>query len=111
MSACFASLYDMWALCRGWDRDIAARMEDAGGSVLLDDTPCHSMSFKSPADCFEVMMEAGPLHSRLLRYGPEHMQALKASYCSRFKQTGSSFSISPNARRLLVQRLRPISAL
>ncbi len=59
----------------------------------------------------QVMMEAGPLHSRLLRYGPEHMQALKDSYCKRFRQTGSGFVISPNARRLLVRRKSIRSAL
>ena len=52
----------------------------------------------------QVMMEAGPLHSRLLRYGPEHMRALKGSYCKRFRQRGSGFVITPNARRLIVRR-------
>lgn len=58
-----------------------------------------------------MMMEAGPLHSRLLRYGPEHMQALKGSYCQRFRQIGSGFVIRPNARRLLVRRQAMRSAL
>ena len=40
--------------CRGWDRGIAARLEDAGGTILVDDAPRHSMSFGSPAECFEV---------------------------------------------------------
>lgn len=29
-------------------------LRDAGGSILIDDMPSHSMTFKSPADCFEV---------------------------------------------------------
>ena len=56
-------------------------------------------------------MEAGPLHSRLLRHGPEHMRALKASYCSHFKAPSSPFTIRPNAKRLLVRRAVVPSAL
>ncbi len=56
-------------------------------------------------------MEAGPLHSRLLRHGPEHMRALKTSYCSHFKAPSLPFTIRPNAKRLLVRRAVVPSAL
>ena len=56
-------------------------------------------------------MSAGPLHSRLLRHGPEHMRALKASYCSHIKAPSSLFTIRPNAKRLVVRRAMVCSAL
>ncbi|KAK9917767.1 hypothetical protein WJX75_007976 [Coccomyxa subellipsoidea] len=91
---------------RGWDADLAAAAIAAGADVLQDISPAHPMAFDSPSHCFEVMMEAGPLHSRLLHLGAPHMADLKMRYISNFPKLlpGSAFVIRPNARMLLLRK-------
>lgn len=51
-------------------------------------------------------MEAGPLHSRLLHKGEQHMQELKQQYIADFDapREGWPFVVRPNARMLILQR-------
>lgn len=60
----------------------------------------------------QVMMEAGPLHSRLLHLGAAHMEDLKTHYISNFPELapGSAFVIRPNARMLLLRKCAPVRA-
>ena len=53
--SCTVTMSQMRATwCRAWDQDISARLVEAGGDLLVDDSPCHNMVFESPAECFEV---------------------------------------------------------
>jgi hypothetical protein len=55
---------------------------------------------------WQVMMKAGPLHSRLLLKGRQHMQELKQRYIANFgdAQRTSPFVVRPNARMLILRR-------
>ncbi|BDA48867.1 probable demethylmenaquinone methyltransferase at N-terminal half [Coccomyxa sp. Obi] len=97
---------------RGWDADLASAAVAAGADVLEDASPPHAMHFESPSHCFDVMMEAGPLHSRLLHLGAAHMEDLKGRYVSNFPKLapGSAFVIRPNARMMLLRKCAPVRA-
>ena len=92
------------ACCRPWDADVSAIAREMGAEVLSDLAPGHAMRFASPQECWDVMMRAGPLHSRLLRYGEAHMQDLQRAFVSKFPPPNRPFDIAPNARMLLLRR-------
>ncbi len=78
--------------------------------MLEELSPAHSMRFDSADDAWQVMMHAGPLHSRLLRYGEEHMQGLRSTFLSRVPNH-RPFHVRPNARVLLLRRTGLLAAL
>ena len=71
--------------------------------MLLDEQPAHSMSFESAGSFFDVFMQSGPMHARLLALGAEHMARARHTFLAAV-QDASPFVIEPNARLLVLQR-------
>ena len=92
--------------CRPWDAGLREAAETAGAEVLADLAPSHAIRFDSADDAWQVMTHAGPLHSRLLRYGEEHMEGLRRVFLSSVEAERRPFDVRPNARILLLRRMR-----
>ena len=54
--------------------------------------------------CLQVMIEAGPLQSRLLAKGPESIGALKSAFLKEFESAQETFTVNPCARTVLLQK-------
>ena len=59
----------------------------------------------------QVMTHAGPLHSRLLRYGADHMEELRRAYTARFPSPNEPLEIKPNARIIVARRRGAMASL
>ncbi|KAK9802740.1 hypothetical protein WJX73_005781 [Symbiochloris irregularis] len=89
-----------------WDRDITGEAVSAGAQVLLDTYAVHDMAFDSLDSYWQIMVDCGPLHSRLLRLGARHMQEAKARFLAEHDVTDQPIVLRPSSRALLLRKPR-----
>eukprot|EP00884_Botryococcus_braunii_P022392 jgi/Botrbrau1/8837/Bobra.0335s0024.1 len=88
-----------------WDSDIPGKAVQAGGVLLKDELPRFPMPFRSLQSYFDIMVESGPLNSRLMHMGTEHIQELKAKFLDACPgPIDVPVELRPSARLLLLRK-------